>query len=369
MRFMMRCLCAGLLLGLLGACSLPRGAVLLNEVVKEKDAEVPSYQVVHVTRAKLALLAEWPRSGGEQAYHWPTTTRGPQSGVIRAGDTVDLIIWDNDENSLLTSLEQKSTEMRGLTVSSSGAIFVPYLTDVVVTGMTPNDARRHIQKQLEVISPSAQVQLIHKPGAGNSVDLVTGVPKPGSYPLPSRNTSILSLLSLGGGISKDVRNPVVRLIRGQRTYNIRAADLFSTEKANIILRGGDKVLVREDGRYFTSLGATGTEELVYFDREKITVLEALSMVGGFNDNRANLKGMLVLRDYGPGQIAPTPETPDLEQVVFAFDLTTAEGLFAARQFRVNPGDTVIATESPVTAARTIFGILGSAVGLANNVSN
>lgn len=366
---MMRCLCAGLLLGFLGACSLPRGAVLLNEVVKEKDSETPTYQVVHVTRDKLPVLAEWPGTSGEISYHWPTSTRGPHSGVIRSGDTVNLIIWDNDENSLLTSLEQKSTEMRGLSVSSSGTIFVPYLTDVVITGMTPKDARRHIQKQLEVISPSAQVQLVHNPGEENSVDLVTGVPKPGSYPLASRNTSILSLLSLGGGISESLRNPVVRLIRGAQTYNIRADDLFSTEKANIILRGGDKVLVREDERYFTSLGATGTEELVYFDREKITVLEALSMVGGFNDNRANLKGMLVLRDYDSGQVAPTPQTPDLAQVVFAFDLTAADGLFAARQFHVSPGDTVIATESPVTAARTIFGILGSAVGLANNVSD
>lgn len=363
------CLKAALLFVFLGACSLPRGAVLLNEVVNEKNAETPSYQVVAVTRAELSRLSQWPRTGNHQSYLWPSSTRGPASGVIRSGDSVDLIIWDNDANSLLTNANQKSAEMRGMTVSSGGAIFVPYLDEVVITGMTPNDARRQIQRRLEEISPSAQVQLLHKPGQGNSVDLVTGVPNPGSYPLPGRNYTVMSLISQGGGINKNLRNPVVRLIRGTKTYNIRANDLFASQDANVVLRGGDKVLVREDERFFTALGATGNEEIVYFDREKIKMLEALSMLGGLNDNRANLKGLLVLREYARTQIGPTDKTPNFEQVVFTFDLTGADGLFAARNFDVQPGDTLMATESPVNAARTIVALLGSTVRLSNGLQN
>jgi polysaccharide export outer membrane protein len=50
-------------------------------------------------------------------------------------------------------------------------------------------------------------------------------------------------------------------------------------------------------------------------------------------------------------------------VVFTFDLTSADGLFAARQFQIQSGDTVLATESPVTNARTILGLFGSVFGV------
>jgi len=53
----------------------------------------------------------------------------------------------------------------------------------------------------------------------------------------------------------------------------------------------------------------------------------------------------------------------MQQVVFTFDLTSADGLFAARNFRINPNDTVLATESPITMAQTVFSLVGTAFGL------
>ena len=369
MRLFIRCCLAAILALSLAACSLPRGAALMQEVVHEKKTDTPSFQVVEVTRAQLPNLVQWPGTSKSTHYHWPTKTRGPNSNTINAGDIVDLIIWDNNENSLLAGPGQKSTEMRGLTVSPSGAIFVPYLDEVVVSGMTPNDARRNIQTLLTEISPSAQVQLMLTAGTQNSVDLVTGVPSPGTYPLPNRNYSILSLISQGGGIDSSLRNPLVRLIRGSKMYNIRADKLFTEQSHNIVMHGGDKVMVREDDRYFTALGATGTEEIVYFDKENITAIEALSMLGGLSDSRANLKAVLVLREYSAKQTSTSPATPDLPYVVFTFDLRNADGLFAARNFQIQPGDTILATESAVNAVRALFGLIGSAFGLATSVSD
>jgi polysaccharide export outer membrane protein len=128
------------------------------------------------------------------------------------------------------------------------------------------------------------------------------------------------------------------------------------------------VIVREDDRYFTALGATGTEQLVYFDKDRITVVEALSMIGGLAEGRANLKGVLVLREYPSAALRSDGSGPDRAQVAFTFDLTSAEGLFAARKFQVTPLDTVLATESPVTAARTVLGLIGTTLGVARSVN-
>ncbi|PIE14192.1 MAG: polysaccharide biosynthesis protein [Rhodobacterales bacterium] len=354
---------------LVAACSLPRGAAIVSEVIKENDSETPQFQVVEVHKDTVAQIAKWPATGWHGHYHWLSAKGGSNGATIRPGDKVTLVIWDNQDNSLLTGVNEKVVTMSGLIVSPGGTIFVPYLEDVRVSGMSPNQARKKIQKKMEPIIPSAQVQLSHEPGQGNSVDLVSGVQKPGSYPLANRNTTILSVIAQGGGIATTLRNPLVRLIRGGKTYEVRADALFSTASKNVLMRGNDKVLVEEDSRYFTALGATGKEELVYFEKEQITALEAMSIIGGLSDARANPKGVLILRDYPAKALRSDGAGPNMQQVVFTFDLTTADGLFAARNFSINPKDTVLATESPVNAARTIFGLLGSLVGIANSTSN
>jgi len=95
----------------------------------------------------------------------------------------------------------------------------------------------------------------------------------------------------------------------------------------------------------------------------------LSVIGGLAETRADLKGVVILREYPVSVLRSDGTGPAMQQVVFTLDLTSADGLFAARNFQVNPLDTVLATESPVVSARTIFGILGSVIGVGNSLTN
>ena len=353
----------------LSACSLPRGAAIQGEIIRSQNDEDAAFSVVPIGRENIASLQEWPVTGWAGHYHWFSDARGPKSNLIRIGDRIDLVIWDNQVNSLLTSPDQKSVEMTGLTVSANGTIFLPYLNEVPVSGKTPDAARERIANDLELVVPDAQVQLSVVPGPDNSVDAVRGFASPGSYPLPNRNYSLLNLISAAGGVSNDLENPLVRVIRDANTFEIRADTLFERASTDVVLRGGDKVIVEEDERYFVALGATGSETIVPFDRERITAIEALALLGGISDTRANPKGVLVLREYGSKQLRSDGAGPDKEQVVFTIDLTSADGLFAANKFQVNPRDLVVATESPVNSVRTIFSLIGSAVGVGNALDN
>ena len=349
------------------ACTLPRGAALQSEITRNATAENPTFKVIEVTRDAVHDIKDWPATGWQGHYHWFAAERAPASRLIRTGDMIGLRIWDNQDNSLLTSDLERTVAMNGLEVSPSGTIFVPYIDEVQVRGMTPEAARVLVQERMEVVAPSVQVQLTAEPGLQNSVDLVSGVPSPGTYPLPSRDYTILSLLARGGGVANTLRNPIVRLIRDGQTYGIRAKDLFSDASRNVTVRGGDKVIVEEDDRFFVGLGATGREELIYFDREDVTALESMSMLGGLSDGRANPQGVLVLREYPASALRVDGSGPSMRQVVFTFDLTSADGLFAARQFRIYPEDTVMATESPVTSTFTILGLFGTALGIGNQL--
>lgn len=347
----------------LAACSLPRGAALQSEVLQEAKADTPTFQVVAVSRANMSAVEKWPMTGEHMSFNWINASGGPSSSIIQTGDTVTVVIWDSQENSLLTNPAEKATTLENIEVGGNGAIFLPYVNEVFVRGLTADGARARIQSQLESIVPSAQVQLSVTQGLGNSVDLVSGVQKPGSYPMPSRNYPILSLLAAGGGVSPTLRNPVVRLIRSGKTYQIRAAKLYESGARNTTLQARDTIIVEEDGRSFTALGASGTEDLIYFPKEDVSALEAISLMGGISDTRADPKGVLVLREYAAKDLRIDGSGPNMRQVIFTFDLTTADGLFAARTFEIHPQDTVLATESPVTKAQTIFGLVGTTFGL------
>lgn len=351
----------------LAACSVPRGAALQSEVLREQDAEVATFQVVQVTRAAIPAIAAWPATGWHGHYHWLNANGGQTAPVIRPGDRLDLVVWDGQDNSLLASPAQRSVNMAGIEVSAGGSIFVPYVDNVTVSGLTPDQARRRIQTRLDAVVPSAQVQLSVTQGPSSAVDLVAGARNPGTYPLPSRNYSILSLIAAAGGVDPGLRNPIVRLIRGNDTYVIRAKTLFSSGQRNTTLYPRDKVVIEEDDRAFTALGASGTEDIIYFPSEEVSALEALSLMGGLSDSRADPEGVLILREYPADAIRLDGTGPDRQQVIFSIDLTTADGLFAARQFQIQPDDTVLATESPVAATRTVLGLFGAVLGIGTQV--
>ena len=77
-----------------------------------------------------------------------------------------------------------------------------------------DSARQLLQRRLETIVPSAQVQLAMTEGRSNSVDLVSGVSSPGNILMPDNNFTVLAAISAGGGVQSGIENPQVKLLRG-----------------------------------------------------------------------------------------------------------------------------------------------------------
>ena len=354
----------------LSACNLPRGAPLKSEIIGNGTAKTEDLDisVEVVTRSSVRKFNAWPATGWHGHYHWFSSTRGPDSIIITPGDRLNLTIWESSDNSLLTGIEDRNVNVSKMEVSASGTVFVPYANEVQVAGLDATQARELIQSRIANVAPDAQVQLEIQAGTNNSAFLVSGVTKPGSYDLPNRNFSLLALISLGGGISSSIENPLVRIVRAGQNYEIPARQLFTDASKNVILRGGDKVIIDEDERFFTGIGAANSEKLVYFDREDISVVEALTMMGGLLDTRANPQGVLVLRQYPQSAVRSNGKGPPNAAVVFTIDLASAEGLFGARNFKIQPGDTVLATESALTTAGAVLALVGTAFAIANVVN-
>ncbi len=348
----------------LASCgSLPSGSPERNEFLRQADAETGDFAVYSVSRSFLPTVATWPQTGDQELLHWIGRSQGARNQIIQPGDTLKLQIWDSSDNSLLTSTDDRVVELSEVEVASNGTIFVPYVGDISIIGLTPDLARKELQTELEAIVPSAQVQLSLTEGRLNSVDLVGGVSAPGTYPMPDRNYTVRSLIAAGGGVNTALNNPQVRLVRGSQIYGTSIDDLFDQPQFDTLLRGGDQVIVEEDRRYFLSFGATGIEDLHIFPKDTVSAMDALSIVGGVTDTRADPKGLLILREYPASALAPGERGPRQTRVVFTIDLTSGDGLFSARKFQINPEDLVMATESPINDVNTIFNLVGNAFGV------
>jgi polysaccharide export outer membrane protein len=349
----------------LAACaSLPRGGPEPREVLRGAEAEGADFRVMPVTRETLPRIAAWPHPGTVQPG-WLESRRGGAGLPIAAGDRVSLRVWESDENPLLTAPAARSVEIKDAPVGAAGTIFVPYVGDILVRGLTPDEARAAVQTALDAVLTQPQVQLAVEAGRQNTVDLIGGVARAGSYPLPDRNFSVLSLIGQGGGVPPTLRNPQVRLVRGGQVYGIALATLLADPRRDAVLRGGDKVIVEEDRRYFLALGAASRQDQIYFPQDEVSALDAMALVRGISATRANPSAILVLREYPERMLrADGQRGPDRARMIFTIDLTTADGLFSARNFAIAPEDLVLVTESPLNGLRTILGVIGQAVGIA-----
>lgn len=340
----------------------PGGGPRSGQILAGADKEDAQFAVYPVTRDTLPVLRSWPRKP-DLVSGWIERVRGSSSQVIEAGDTLSLSIWDNNDTSLLTENGQKVVALDGIQVSPQGDVFLPYVDRVSVAGMTPDSARSAVQERFSAVIPSAQVQIRHIPGRKSTVDLVSGVKNPGSFTLPDRDFTVLSLIAQGGGIDTGLQNPQARLMRGGRLYGISIERLLKNPGLDTTLRGGDRVYLESDPRYFLALGATKTEAQIKFSHDRVTALDAASLAGGLNDTRANPKGVLVLREYDSRDLRADGSGPHKERMIFAMDLTTADGLFSAGDFQIEDRDVVLVTESTIVGANTVLALFYQALGI------
>jgi polysaccharide biosynthesis/export protein len=370
----MRLAAIGLLMLLSACASFPRGAGLQREVLANQAegkagtaAEVQNFAIAPVTRANLASYAAWP-GVGERGLPWPGRGAGSGARVISPGDLLTVRIWVNEDNSLLTSPGQRQAQLAPMQVDPQGNVFLPYVGQIDLSGQTLEAARTRVQEAYVGVSPSAQVQLELAEGRQSSASLISGVVKPGLYPLTGRDVSILELLAQGGGAAPGLGNPQVRLQRGGTLYGLSMQRLLEEPGANTLIRGGDKVYVEADRRHFLALGAAGRRAQLPFPQDRVSALEAVSLMGGLLDARADARSILVLRAYPDRAVRADGKGPSHARTIFTLDLTTADGLFSAGAFRIMPGDLVYATESPLGSAATLIGLVAAVFGVVNTAS-
>lgn len=345
------------LVALVAACGLPRtgpnkGEIFSGSVQRQGDAFVISVND-RVTRATSIT----PSLGFSDAFKNAAILG---SDTIRPGDTLGLTIWENVDQGLFGTSPAPLQEVQ---VDGAGFIFVPYAGRIRAAGNTPETLRRIITEKLQDQTPEPQVEVRRVAGDGATVSLIGKVSAQGVFPIERPTRTLSAMLARAGGVSIEPEIAQLTVIRGDQRSQVWLQDLYKHPEFDIALRAGDRILVEEDTRAFTALGATGTQTRVPFESQTLSALEAIAQVGGLSANAADPTGVFVLRNE-PAEIANRvlgrDDLQGAQRLIYVLDLTKPNGMFMARDFVIRDEDTLYVTEAPFTQwSKAIAALTGS----------
>ena len=297
------------------------------------------------------------------------------SDTIRPGDILSLTIWENVDKPLLGPEGQVAAILEEVQVDGAGFIFVPYAGRIRAAGNTPESIRRIISGRLEEQTPDPQVEVRRIAGDGATVSLVGSVGGQGVYPIERPTRTLSTMLAKAGGVTIEPEIAQVTVLRGNSRGQIWLQDLYENPELDIALRGGDRILVEEDTRAFTSLGATGTQSRVSFETKNMSAIEAIAQVGGIRSAVGDPTGVFIFRNEAPeiaNQVLGRDDLIGAQRLVYVLDLTRPNGMFMARDFVVRDGDTLYVTEAPITTwnktISAVTGTLSSTAGAADTLT-
>lgn len=352
----------------LASCGLPqvgpnKRQIFAGSVQREGDAFIVAVND-RVTRATAVV----PALGFSDAFK---NAGQLGSDTIRAGDVLGITVYENVDDSLLGT-EGAPATLEEVQVDGTGFIFIPYAGRIKAAGNSPEAIRRIITNKLADQTPDPQVEVRRAAGDGSTVSLVGAVGGQGVYAIERPTRSLATMLARSGGISIEPETAQVTVIRGKSRGKIWFEDLYKYPELDIALRGGDKILVEQDTRAYTALGATGSQARVPFETQNLSAIEAIAQVGGLLASSADPTGVFVMRnepEVVAEQVLGRNDLEGAQRMVYVLDLTEPNGMFMARDFVIRDGDTLYVTEAPFSQWTKVISAITGTAASASNISS
>ncbi|KCV81502.1 capsule polysaccharide export outer membrane protein [Actibacterium atlanticum] len=350
------------------SCGLPRSGPNKREIFEGSVQNQGDAFIVTVDSRVTRATAVVPALGFSSKFQNAGIVG---SDTIRPGDTLGLTVYENVDDGLLAANGVNASVLDEVQVDGAGYIFIPYAGRIRASGNTPERLRQIITEKLDAQTPDPQVVVRRLAGDGSTVSVAGGVGAQGVYPIERPTRTLTSMLARAGGVVIPTEVAQITVTRGKTSEVVWFQDIYEHPSMDIALRGGDRILVEEDSRAFTVLGATGSQNRVPFNTQTISAIEAIAQVGGLSTNLADPTGVFVFRNE-PAEIANSVlgrnDLTGDQRFAYVLDLTQPTGMFEARDFVIRDDDTLYVTEAPYVQWTKTLSILTGTAGAANSLA-
>lgn len=351
----------------IAACGLPRTGPNKREIFAGSVQKKGNAFIISVNDRVIEATKQAPTVGFDTKFQ---NAGRIGSDTIRRGDVLALTVYENVEEGLLGIAGVPST-LTEIQVDQAGYIFVPYAGRIKAAGNTPEALRGVITRKLDAQTPDPQVMVSRLPGDGSTISIV-GTAAAGVIPIQASTATLSSMIAKAGGVVSEPENTRVTVIRGSHKGTVWLEDLYASNKQDIALRPGDRILVKEDKRRFTALGATGRQSLVEFPAPEISAIEAIAYMGGLNTNLADPTGIFIFRDESAeyaNRVLGRSDFVTSKRFAYVLNLTDPTGVFLGRDFEIRDGDTIYVTEAPYVQWTKTLGVLTGTAGALSSLTD
>ncbi len=350
------------------SCGLPRSGPYYEDIAGS-EGEAPKdrgFDLVPVT-AGVVDIANVDETRG---FSMNLIEAAPErTSVLGVGDVLQVTVWERGENGLFSAIGGATSLVAE--IEESGSIYLPYVGNVRASGRTADGLRRAIVKLLSEKTLDPQVEVKRETGDSKSI-IVTGTAGvAGVLPIDRTSRSLIGILAKTGFSVPDPEVVLVKVRRGELEGEIWMRELFENPQYDIPVRAGDIIFLNNDTRNFRSLGAVG-QARVPFPTRDISVLDAISLVGGLNASVSDPSGIFLFRKEPPEVAVQLSENATVDQprnVVYLFDITQGSGMFLADQMKMRDDDILYVTDAPFARFQKVAAVLSATIGFAGSISS
>lgn len=339
-----------------------------TRALKDKDSDIGSHvNLVPITPKLIAM--DQAVDQRQQPIPQALLDYQPPIYHIGAGDTLYITVWDHPE---LTSPagSQKQPYANGRLVRPDGTLYYPYVGSVKVGGMTIEQLRAYIAKQLAAYVEQPQVDVNVINFSSKRVWLNGAFVKPGTQPITVTPLTLAQALGEAQPNTEEANMSDLVLERDGVDYHL---DINQMRHG---LQGASDIYLKPDDHIFLSyndrhqiylMGEVRTPRALPFKTADMSLSQALGEVGGLSQLTSKGKAVYVIR--GVANLEEEPAT------VYQLDARSPASFVLADNFDLQPGDVVFVGAAGVTRWNRFLSqllpltaILRNAAGAQNDVS-
>ena len=329
-----------LLAGLAGCATLPSSGPTGRQI--EKSAVITEGSPIELVQ--IHAMADIPAT---PAIVPPTALQSekgaPPTDLVGPGDILDINIYEagvtlfatNGNAGALTQMTSNPgvqvQKLPPTRIDDQGDITIPYAGTLHVAGLTTGGVEAAIRNALKRLSQNPQVIVTLSQVITNSIIVGGEVAKPGRLVLQTNRESLSDVISLAGGYRGNSKDLMARIMRGATSVDIRINDIVENPSLDVGVRPGDRLMLVDDPRTYSILGASGRVEQVSFRRTSVSLAEAVANAGGTNPNLGDPAAIFLFRYKRDEQNQEIP-------VVYHLNMMQTGSYFLAQKFVMQDKD-------------------------------
>ena len=329
-----------LLVTLAGCATLPSSGPTGGQIEKTAAAPkdgapiqiVPVHTVADVPRADMVTTPLLPELAP------------PPTDMIGPGDVLDINIYEagvtlfsgssgggGGISQVLANPGVQVQKLPPTRVDDLGDITIPYAGTLHVAGITTGEVEAMIRNSLTRMSQNPQVIVTLNQAITNSIIVGGEVARPGRLVLQTNRETLSDVIALAGGYRGDAKDLLLRIVRGEQSVDVRVNDLVENPKLDARAYPGDRLMLIDDPRTFSILGASGRVEQVPFRRSSVSLAEAIATAGGVHPGVGNPAAIFVFRYVRDEQGNEVP-------MVYHVNMMQTGSYFVAQRFAMRDKD-------------------------------